>query len=430
MFHIPQYVLEKLRCSICGSYLSSKPLMVRVEDQQVCGKCYKLLPTEEKEKCVRQIGLESIAEIIQFPCRYNTQGCSHTFNWCDEKEHEATCPYRSLISFSSERARYFNLDSINTCLHNDNEIICESDQIKAILLYDIKENTYTNEAKCLKYSLNIKGNCDRTITIKNNNTNEATGDVEIRMNGNIFLGKRPEVVYSDIKVKPIEHNIYETLTDYDLRDKKCTNCGNHNVKNHCLLGHSSCNKCQGNVCVECVKLLEKDSKTLCKNYPKGCRETLQFDNAHRHEVNCQYNDFKCILDPCNVITTLPNFKEHIKNDHSSEIFLTNEINKKFVNKDETIVIFYYGSIFKCVYFYYKTFVEFYVTFVGSSDEAVNYFYEITIKLNGSLITKRSKCSNWNDVMLEKGITFDRVELLGDHEKKLNIQVNLKILNKK
>ncbi|CAG9864894.1 unnamed protein product [Phyllotreta striolata] len=387
MLQIPRYVLEKLRCSACGGYLNTKPLMVRADDQQqMCGKCYRLLPAEEKEKYARQAGLESVAEIIQFPCRYNSQGCGYRYTWCDEKDHEANCPYRSLITFPSD-------GSVNKSNRVSNELFCESDQIRASLYYEIKDRTYTNETKTFDYTMKLKGNCDKMLCIKNTNNSDELNDIEINLNGTLLIGNKPELVFSNITVKPIQYtNLYESITEYDRRCYHCTD---------------SCDTCN-----------QKDSKSLCKNYSKGCKETLQFDNAHRHEINCEYNDYKCILEPCNLITSLPLIKQHIKTDHPDAI-LSNEANKTFGNKDETFVIYSYGNIFKCFYYYFKTFVEFHVMLVGSSDEASNYSFEVKVNLDSGVVSKKSKCSTWNDAMLEKGVTFDKKELLGDNEKKLN-----------
>lgn len=428
MFQIPQHVLEKLRCSICGSYLSSKPLMIRQENQQICGKCYKLLPTEEKNKCVRQIGLESVAEIITFPCRFNTQGCTYKFTWCDERDHEATCSYRSLIPCQRESSQYVNNEVISDrhLNHNENILHCETDQIKATLTYKIKENN--NEFKNLSYSLNVKGNCNHQLLIKNEDSQESD-EVNINMDGIVFFGNKPELVYSDIKVNPVQ-NIYESLRHYDVREKVCASCGESADHNQCLQGHTACNQCTANLCYHCLKALGKEVKSFCKNYSRGCVEKLGLDDMHRHEKNCNYNDFKCILEPCNVSTTLSNLKQHIKNGHNSEVFTSNEVNKKISNKDDCFIVFCHSGIFKCVYYYYKYFVEFFVTYVGPSDEAVNYFYEVIVNVKGYVISKKSKCSNWNNVMLEKGITFEKSELLGLHEKKLNTEVTLRIINKK
>ncbi|CAG9827650.1 unnamed protein product [Diabrotica balteata] len=431
MLQIPQYVLENLRCSICGSYLSSKPLMIRAENKQVCGKCYKLLPAYEKEKCVRQIGLESVAEVLVFPCRYNTQGCPYKFKWCEDKEHEATCPYRSLMSLSTDSSRYCNIDDI----YNDSqssygsELHCETPQVKATFSYKIKDKT--SEMKNLSYTLDIKGNCDNTLVIKNTNTEEAE-EVELKMDGTVFLGSKPELLFSDITATPVSsHNIYETLRTYDTREAVCLQCGK--IPNHTdypIIGQNECLKYKSNLCVHCVKQLEKEAKTLCKNHKKGCRETLDFDSAHNHETNCQFNDYKCILEPCNVNSTLFNLKEHIKNEHSSEIFLTNEFNKRLTSKDDVFVVFCYGNIFKCVYFYYKSFVELTVTYIGSSDEAVKFFYEVIVNIKGYVISKRSKCTNLNTAMLDKGITFEKSELVGAADKRLNVEATIRIINKK
>ncbi|KAG5870836.1 hypothetical protein JTB14_033009 [Gonioctena quinquepunctata] len=435
MLQIPQHIMENLRCSICEGYLSSKPLMVKPENQQVCGKCFRILPTEEKEKCVRQIGLEYISEIIQFPCRYNTQGCGHKLSWCDEKDHEVECPYRSMTNIPHigwNRGIISTNENENISPIPKSEITCKSEYVEANLRCSLRESEYTNELKTLSYALRVRGHSDRYLSVKRSGNIGEIEDVELYLDGSIHIGCKPEIVYMDIKIKPIIHeNIYDSLRVSSKREEYCSNCKvsiTEKMQNHCLFGHISCVNCKGNMCVECIQMLEKESKKFCKNFRRGCEAPIEQDDLQNHEMNCRFNEFQCPAEPCNIIDTLPAIKHHLRFHHSQEILQTNEFTEKFYNKDKTIIIVCYENIFKCVYYYYKTFVEFFVTYVGSSDESARYSYEITIESNDNVLSGRSKCCNWNNSMLERGVIFDRKDIC-DHEKRLSFECKIRILCK-
>ncbi|CAG9860889.1 unnamed protein product [Phyllotreta striolata] len=383
MLQIPCYVLEKLRCSACGGYLNTKPLVVRAEDQQqMCGKCFESLPADEKGKYARQPGLEILADIIQFPSKYDSQDCGYSYR--------TNCTYRSSNTFLGD-------GSVNKSSRVNNELLSESDQVRCSLNYEIKDRTYTNEPQTLDFAMILKGNRDNILSIKNTSNEEALNNIEINLKGTLRVSNKPELVCSNIAIKPIQ---YTNLHEYNRRCYRCTE------------GCGACNP--------------TDSKSLCKNFSRGCKEKVQFDDARRHEAKCEYNNYKCILDSCNVITTLPNIKQHIKTDHPHSI-LSSEVSKIFGAKDETFVTYSNDNLFKCFYYYYKTFVEFYVVLVGSGEEASKYSYEVMVDLGDGVVSKKSKCSTWNDAMLEKGVTFDKKELLVDNDKIVEVKVKFRIV---
>lgn len=421
MYRIPQNILDNLRCSLCDGYLSVKPLMVKAEDQQICGRCFKLLPTEEKDKCVRQIGLETLAEVLIFPCRYNTWGCDYSFSWCDDKDHERECPYGcELLSVKNESQTSIQ-SYYNTRNEYRDEFKAESDDLIARFKYKINENS-----NILVYQLKIKGNADKNVSIISGYLQE---DLEITVKGTVSLQNTPQPIYTELKLNPsYKDNLYESLNSVVIVKKRCANCKAEIKEDtyNCLLGHSCCENCKGKMCTVCVKTMERQSKRFCKNYEKGCLGVFFFDQIHDHEADCEYNDIKCPLEPCNMIDVLPKLKNHLKEDHLNNIFLENEVNRYFSTKDDNFVILTYDSIFKCVYFYYKSFVEIFVTYVGSSKEASKYFYEVAIITNQVEQKKRSKCSHWNNLMLEQGVIFNREQLVGEQQKKLNFECRIKI----
>lgn len=422
MFRIPQNVLEKLRCSLCDGYLSVKPLMVRAEDEQICGRCFKLLPTEKKEKCVRQIGFESLAEELIFPCRYNTLGCKYSFSWCDEKDHEKECPYGSgLLSVNNESQMSIQ-SNYNTRNDSRNEFTAESEELNVTFKFKINEST-----NILLYQMKITGNADKNISLNSGYSQE---DVEIFVKGTVSLQNSPQPIYTELRINHSQKDdLYASLNSMIPVKKSCATCkaevkdGTHN----CVLGHSCCENCKGKMCTVCVKAMERQSKRFCRNYEKGCLGVFFFDEIHYHEADCEHNNIKCPLEPCNSIEVIPKLKIHLKEDHFNNIFFENLVNRYFSTKDDNFVILVYDSIFKCVYFYYKTFVEIFVTYIGSSKDASKYLYEVAVNTNEGEHRKRSKCSHWNNLMLEQGVTFNRHQLVADQEKKLNFEARIKIL---
>lgn len=428
MYRIPQHILNNLRCSLCCGYLSVKPLMIRAENQQVCGKCYKLLPAEEREKCVRQIGLEAIAEVIVFPCRYNILGCPHTYGWCDEKEHEKECPYRSEC-LSDENDKRENVASY---VHNvkrigetSNELRAYSEDIAATFQFKLSDSS-----QILIYKLTIQGNDDKKVSITSNDY--IKDNIDIAIEGTVSFHNTPHLIHTDLRVIPtIEDNLYESLNSVVPVRKRCSNCKNESTEDiyNCLSGHPCCVNCKGKMCIACVKTMERHSKRFCKNYEKGCHGVFSFDEIHDHEVDCVYNDIKCPLEPCNVIDVLPKLYDHLKLDHVGNVFLVSELTRYFSSKDDCFVIICYGSIFKCFYWYYKTFVELFVTYIGSSKDAAKYSYEVAVTCDDVEVKKKSRCSNWNNLMLEQGVTFTREQLIGEPQKKLAFDAGVKILKK-
>lgn len=419
MFPIPQHVLDNLKCSLCDGYLSVKPLMIRNEDQQICGKCFKLLPTDEKEKCVRQIGLETLSEVLIFPCRYNIWGCSYTSGWCDEKHHETECSYRSQqLSLDNYTPSFLDVFEGNNS-ESKTVFKAQSEYLNATFQYDIRE-----KSQILVYNLKLIGNTGTKINIKSNTTHE---DVEISIQGTVSLQNIPSPVHTAIKLNTShKDNVYESLSSIVPLRKKCSTCKTevNEGKYSCLSGHVCCENCKEKMCLACVKSIERQSKKFCKNYKNGCPGIFLFDVIHDHESDCEFNEIKCPVEPCNTIEILSNLKLHLKQDHT---VLVNDVTKFFSSKDDNFIIFCYDNIFKCVYFYYKTFVEFFVTYIGSSKEANKYLYEVTVTLDGKQHSKRSVCSNWNNLMLERGITFNREELIEEQYKKLTFNAHIKIL---
>lgn len=429
MLQIPQHILDGLRCYLCNGYLSVKPILVRPENQQVCGKCYKTLSNEEKYKCVRQIGLEHLAVLLNFPCRYNVSGCGFTFKFNDKNTHEEECQYR----YRTIRSPGTQEDCVISHYLGTfaNEINVHSDEIQAVFSYEIKENKYSKDLKNLNYTLDIRSGCDSDLMIKNKcNYNEYKA-VRLSLDGSVLLGEQPESVYSNINVIPIQQDdiIYASLQRDLFIDTFCCNCKAKitNDHNYCLLGHPSCNNCKEIMCSKCENIKANETNGFCKNYTKGCMKWILQDEQSNHSINCEYNNVNCPVPACSFSDILYNLKKHLQDNHHDTTHFTSEIAHTFTHKDDTIVLVCFENIFKCVYYYYKSFVEFNITYIGTVDSAKSYVYEITALTNDGPVIKRASCSNWNDVSLEKGISFDKKDLISK-TKKLTFDIKLKIIH--
>ncbi|KAJ8961660.1 hypothetical protein NQ318_021258 [Aromia moschata] len=439
MLQIPQYVLENLKCAVCDGYLSTQPLMIKPEGEQVCGKCFRIISSEEKEKCLREVGLETLAQLFLFPCRYNRQGCNYTFAWGNDTNHEEVCLYRYKTSLPSTPSRlsygsdyYKNWQppiletksepedgSQHSSYYNLKQIPkCDSDDASSRLSYELKDRNY-----------------GKPSVTKNESASELQNNINLSIEGAVSLqtsSEKGDGVFSTIRIQSTPgENLYDSPIDRQLT-KRCSTCKIvvREDAYTCLFGHVSCGSCKSSMCKVCINLLEKESKTMCTNYKKGCKSVFMQSEIAKHQSNCPYNDHRCPLEPCRFKGVLGRLKLHLKQSHLDKVYATSEATKCFQNKDETIVLLCYDSVFKCVYFYYKTFVEFFVTYIGSSEEALDYSYEIWAQPNANSLRRQSRCSSWNDSMLEKGITFDKKELVNNNEKKLNFEIRLRILHLK
>ena len=44
----------------------------------------------------RNLGMEQVARLLKFPCRYHPMGCQESHSLCQKEEHERNCPYLQL----------------------------------------------------------------------------------------------------------------------------------------------------------------------------------------------------------------------------------------------------------------------------------------------------------------------------------------------
>ncbi|GJQ73428.1 hypothetical protein Trydic_g13790 [Trypoxylus dichotomus] len=93
-YNIPdEEVLSVLTCTLCGYYLSSCPLHVNADGQTICHRCYTRKEGKISPNFVRHHALETIVQILLFPCVYRNRGCTKVFRFGYDSDHEQMCSY-------------------------------------------------------------------------------------------------------------------------------------------------------------------------------------------------------------------------------------------------------------------------------------------------------------------------------------------------
>lgn len=84
-------LLPKLSCSICQYYISCPPIYVNQGSQQICHRCYE---AKDLTGFVRHIALETLLQIVVFPCIYRNWGCPTKEHFGENSYvHELDCSY-------------------------------------------------------------------------------------------------------------------------------------------------------------------------------------------------------------------------------------------------------------------------------------------------------------------------------------------------
>lgn len=254
MVDVPKSLLNQLRCSQCEGYLSIGPLMVTTVGVQICGKCYKILPADEKRKYVRQVGLEAVAaQMLIFPCRYHQQGCTVQILFNEGEDHERECPHRQILL----------QDDSNDCPDVNPTVITVERQTKELHLqskYSLKPNK--NNA-VLKYTIDIGASSGYALCLQ---SEQYLKPVEVKIEGAIALKKNtPESIYCELnasKGRTVVEHVYESINSGPGSVRKCNNCSEY-----------SCRSCQsetaGAGCLHCSSRTSYVNCTpwyVCKNY--------------------------------------------------------------------------------------------------------------------------------------------------------------------
>lgn len=430
MVDIPKSILNKLQCSRCEGYLSISPVMVTT-GAQICGKCFKILPAEEKRRYVREIGLEAVAEMLIFPCRYHRQGCLFEVLFNNGEDHERECPHRHILQYLNETAEADdNNDSTNPLLNAGSHstdalfrdsslsVMCQSKELRLASEYSLKQNNQSKNNVLLKYTIDIGASSGYALCLQ---SEQYIKPVEIKVEGAITLKNSPESIYCEIKTKDgakgnfvsrSEH-VYESLNSRHGNVRKCNNCNTTIVNEafYCLRGHHFCRNCRGDACLHCTTHVSNTPLFPCKNHIQGCKEMLLHLNVRKHQADCEFNTFQCPLANCDWLGVLKTTKLHVLEQHADKTVESAEISRKSTTFDETWLMFAYDNMFKCKYFHYDTFVEFLVIYFGSHDKAKYFKYEIEIRFNHKTLKKSAACIGWNGFSLESGVTIQNSEVL-------------------
>merc|ERR1712227_405093 len=92
-------LLTLLECPVCLDHITP-PIKQCVKGHLVCSDCFPRLPhcptcrspmSEE-----RNLGMEQVARLLKFPCRYHPMGCTESYSLSQKEEHERNCPYLQL----------------------------------------------------------------------------------------------------------------------------------------------------------------------------------------------------------------------------------------------------------------------------------------------------------------------------------------------
>lgn len=385
MLSLPSHVLEKLRCAQCTGYLSCGPIVINRKNEQLCGRCFKIFPDESKAEYVRQIGLEAVAQIVNFPCKYNERGCTYTFPWNNGHDHELNCEHR-YKTLSLERS--YKSDSSSKEI--DIKVNCDS-----VSNHNLEDQ--------VKLNLNLTGKNGNKLSLINEQTHQSK-NIRLGVEITLSVDTAPQVVRSRVSVENDEESFYESISIFS--GNCCTNCQT-NILNceiySCAFGHTFCKKCKKSICKICGFQLNSNLLQYCKNYASGCTQLFPVSDIKKHEIDCEFNNFNCPL--CDFVNNLNILVSHFTQNHNA--VYSNELNATVSNRDETWFFYCYDKLFSCKYYYLNDNIEFVVSYIGSNDEACNFKYKIKLTTSTlKVFTKQAKCLGWNETSLGKAVTFD------------------------
>lgn len=421
MIRIPQCVLNGLQCAICASYLNTSPIMVSKNNSQICGRCFDILPQEDKQSCLRQIGLEAVADILVFPCRYHDHGCMHEvcFNSTD---HEKECPYRFYDKFDNLVVECHTLNTQNTDTLESKDFksfsfVKETKDIKVNVLFKLKQSAKYLDKALLKYNIDICGNDESALCLQ---SEQYIRKVEIVMEGALSVRSVPENIFCDVRTKGVtetatSHNTYDPTYDtINTRNdgKNCNNCRKPILIEvyYCMHGHDHCRDCKGMNCLYCITSVSHIPKYYCKNFTKGCKEKLSATDVNKHQTDCEFNSFRCPLPACDWHGTLSIMKLHVQENHLDKVTLNMMIRRASTSYDQNWCMFAHDNIFKCKYFYFGDYVELLVIYVGSNDNAQKYKYEVEVLFHGKSLKRSAYSIGWNAFSIDKGIHVTKSDL--------------------
>lgn len=392
--------------------MSIAPVMVTT-GAQICGKCFKILPVAEKRRYVREIGLEAVAEMLIFPCRYHQQGCRYDVLFNNGEDHERECPHRHILQYSNQTAETDDINDTNPP-QSQLTVKCQSRELKLESNYTLKQHNQSNSNALLKYTLDVGASAGYALSLQ---SEQYINPIEIRIEGAIALKHTPESIYCEIKPRhqltPKKEHVYESINVRTDGGRKCNNCNGTIVNEayYCQRGHHFCRNCRGEACLHCTTHVSSTPLFACKNYVYGCKATVCSLDVRKHQADCEFNEIRCPVANCDWHGVLKATKLHVLEEHSDKTIQSAEITRQSTTTDEVWLMCAYDNMFKCKYFYYETFVEFLVVYVGSHENAQRFKYEIEIPFNYKTLRKSAECIGWNGFSLESGVAILNAEVL-------------------
>merc|ERR1719189_2528352 len=92
-------VLTLLECPVCLDHITP-PVKQCVKGHLVCNECFPRLPhcptCRSAMNPERNLAIEQIARLLNYPCRYYPMGCREAFILSKKADHEQDCPYLQL----------------------------------------------------------------------------------------------------------------------------------------------------------------------------------------------------------------------------------------------------------------------------------------------------------------------------------------------
>lgn len=94
-----QDLLSLLECPVCLDHITP-PVKQCIKGHLVCSDCFPRLhhcPTCRSAMCdERNLAIEQISRLLQYPCRYHPMGCKEAFPLSKKSAHERDCPFLQL----------------------------------------------------------------------------------------------------------------------------------------------------------------------------------------------------------------------------------------------------------------------------------------------------------------------------------------------
>lgn len=380
--NIPASLLLSLRCSFCKYYLSMPPITCLEEHEQeskiACGRCFTKFG---KDSGYQSIIYETIAELLVFPCSYDSDGCCEEVEWNKASDHENICKFRAFECPITTCEYIGNIDKIKQHLHDvhedmhiygDNPITLpnEHNEINKILaigndekdifvlflfktiqangigLFALNDMTYSTYDITLKSTEN-----DNSITLKNNKICSYIRNITRKaLLTSIDFGliqaalKSTNVVFT-ISIgncsKPPESSqtIVNAINKRFLDESKCPVCKEYMTSPIfiCKGGHSFCCNCKKILpaCILCSAPVEnirnfslenvlEVSKYPCFNINDGCTFVGSMSELKNHEDACSYTRTACPFQEtsyCKWYGAICHIYDHILQKHTERTWL-------------------------------------------------------------------------------------------------------------